>query len=234
MATMAVPFVYANHGVLIVTLQSNDGSHTWRNSIDVVWDESVGPPAPTDGVVVAFHDYIKGLTRDDTHIIKMALTPYSKGDVPFSQQGNIWEVAEFTPCKNWGPGTAHPDGPSSGITPLGEICAMMVKPKFGPGGGRPGRMFHRNAISQDQVIADAGGPPTLGSLGALYPAEMNAWATAKLSPYCTFNPLPRFVLVHASVVARDANGKPTQYDVFDTAMAVPIFQRLTMHDIGKD
>lgn len=228
MPLLIPPFIFPDHGVLSVFTQSNDGSHEWRNTIDVVWLDSDGPPGPGEPVILAFVEFLQGFMRDDCTIVKYSLQPYSKGNLPFDQQGNIWETTADLPCKNWGPGTVYPLAVSSGTTPLGETCVSVIKPKFGTGPGKPGRLFVRNGIDNANVTSTAGGPPVLTTLTAgVIPGDINAWATTKLGSFCEDNPLPRFCLVHAAHVS------PDEFTVFDSAMAVPKFERLTTHDITK-
>lgn len=223
------PFVYPDHGVLLVETSSNDLLHKWRNSIDMIWDDAIGPPGPEDAIVEALITFLKGGQRDDCFISNVALRPWSKGNLPFSEQSNIWSQVVNVPCKNWGAGTVYPIAPSSGLIPLGELCVLLNKPKFGVGGGKPGHMFIRNSISQDSVTSTPGGPPALVPADvAVIPLAWDNWASTNLESYCTDNPFPRFTLVHAAVV----NASPPKvWEVFDTALQVPIFQRLTMHDI---
>lgn len=227
MTSFTIPFSYPDHGVLTVFTQGNDGAHTWRNTIDIAWDPTVGPPGPTDAVISAFVGWVQNFTRDDATVIKHALTPWSKGNLPFSEQGNIWEQVDSLACKNWGTGNALPLDTDSGTIPIGEICASMLKGKFGPGGGKPGRLFMRNCISSGAVTADAGGPPVLTTEAAAVPTDWNNYTTDRLGDFCTDSSLPRYVLVHASKTS------DTTYDVFDTAMAVPVFERLTTHNLTK-
>jgi hypothetical protein len=189
---------------------------------------SGNPPADNDPSVTAFVDFIQGSTRDDTHISRIALLPYVKGRQPLANQGAIWEDNVNIACQDWGTGNVYPAETGSRTAPLGEVCVMLVKGKFAGGGGRVGRMFRRNAIPKEWVISDAGGPPTWDTVQA--PTLVSAWNTftsTKLSAFCTNNPLPRYVLIHAQKLTQT----PPAHEIFDTAMAVPVFERLTMHDL---
>ena len=220
---------FANHGTLVVESQDNANIYSWRNSMEVVWDPSVGHPLYTDAVVTAFVNFIKGIQRDDCSIVKVTLFPYVKGRQPLALQGSLFEQVVSIACKDWGTGTAHPPATSSLTAPVGEICVMLTKNKFGGGqGGKIGRMFLRNAVPQEALLNIAGGPPLLNpSTAGTTVTEWNAWAASQLGGFCTSNPLPRFCLIHAS-----KRGTPTgTHDIFDGTMAVPVFTRLAMHDI---
>lgn len=215
---------FANHGTLTVTTQSNDEAHTWRNSIDMVWDGTSGPPSYADAIVTAWVTYLKGIQRDDCTIIHAALRNWARGDVPFSEQAAVWEQVTSIPCKNYGSGSAHPTV-SVPLTPVpGEVCLLLAKPIY-IGAGRPGHIFLRNSVGQETVVASAGGPPRLDpAFSAAFISEVNTWADTNLVSYVTLSDLPRFCLVHYS---------KKENTVFDSSMRLPIFQRLAMHDIGK-
>lgn len=214
----------ADHGTLTVTTQSNDLAHSWRNSMDVQWDHTAGPPAYADAVIGAFVSFLKGIQRDDCTIIHAALRNWSRGDVAFADQAAIWEQVLAIPCKNYGSGTAHPTV-SVPLTPVpGEICLLMAKPIY-IGGGRPGHMFLRNSVGQETVVASAGGPPRLDpSFAAAFTTEINTWASTNLVSFVTLTDLPRFCLVHYS---------KKEGTVFSSTMRLPILQRLAMHDISS-
>lgn len=220
---------FANHGTLVVEVETNDLAHDWRNTMELAWDVS-GPPAYTDAVITAFVSFIQGSTRDDSHISKVTLFPYVKGRQPLANQGSIWEQNVDLACQDWGTGNVYPAETGSKTAPIGEVCVMLVKGKFAGGGGRVGRIFRRNAIPNEWVKTTAGGPPTFDPVQA--PTFVSAWNTftsTKLSAFCTNNPLPRYVLIHAQKLTQT----PAAHDIFDTAMAVPVFERLTMHDLNS-
>jgi hypothetical protein len=230
MATLPDGTAFAGHGVLIVEVQGNDLAHTWRSTMDLVWVVADGPPLYTDPSVAAFVDFIRGITRDDATIKQVSLYPWVKGKLPFADAGAIWQQTTNIACKNWGTGNCFNVATSSGAIPLGEVCVMYVKGKFASAGGKVGRMFLRNVIDGAAVTSDAGGPPqVLPADLAVFTTAVNAWANTKLSPYCTDNPLPRFCLVHASKLTLT----PPAHDVFDSAMQVPQFERLTTHNLTK-
>lgn len=221
---------FANHGILVVETQDNTAAHNWRNSIDLAWATG-GQPSYGDPVITAFVDFMQGVQRADSTIIKVSLLPYVKGRQPLSAQGSLWEQVVSIACASTGAGTAHPTFGSEGSAAVGEICVMYVKGKFAGGvGGRPGRMFLRNAIQNEGMTPIAGGPPLLqGTFLTDYPTDWNNWAISKLGAFCTGAPLPKFVLIHAS-----KQGVPTgSHDIFDSQMATPVYKTLTMVDVNK-
>ena len=227
MAIVTDGTAFANHGILVAETSANSGGQKWRNSIDVVWTAG-SPPVVGDGVVTAWTNFLKGIQRDDCTITTVSLLPYVKGRQPLSAQGSIWEQNVVIPCKNHDAGSAYPFNGSSGSTTVGELCLLVLKGKFGGGGGRTGHMFIRNSPPQSDVTATTGGPPefTTTALGT-YPPAINTWLNGNLSPFCEDNPLPRFCLIHAS-----NKGTPVgTHDIFDSAMAIPTYQKLTMHNI---
>jgi hypothetical protein len=223
---MVVPVVtFANHGTLVVETEANTLANKWRNSIDVVWDPIAGPPGPGEGVITAFLDFLVGIQRDDCTLTHALLRPWSRGNVPFSEQGSLWEESLSLPCSNFGSGSAHPSVTVPLTPTVGEVCLLMTKNVFA-GRGKAGRLFLHNSVGQETMSAAAGAPPFLNpSFAAAFTSEVNAWADAKLGTYCTTNPLPRYCLVHYSV----SNPPP-----FDTPITVPHLTRLTMHDVGKE
>lgn len=221
---------FANHGVLVVESQDNSAVFNWRNTIDVAWATG-SEPAYGDAVISAFVNFLKGIQRDDCSIVKVSLFPYVKGRQPLSLQGAIFEQIVSIACKDWGTGTAHPPATSSLTAPVGELCVLMVKGKFGgPSGGRIGRMFLRNAVPQEALKNVAGGPPELDpTLSGTTVAEWNAWSNTNLAPFCEGASLPKFILVHAS-----KHGVPAgSHDIFDSQMSPPQFQKLAMHNISS-
>lgn len=218
---------YADHGTLVVESQDNSFQYNWRNTIDLVW-ASGDAPAYGDAVISAFVNFLKGLQRDDCTIRKVTLLPYVKGRQPLADQGAIWEQITSIACKNWGTGTIFPSSGSSQSPVVGELCVMLTKGKFAGGGGRVGRMFLRNAVAQENLANIPGGPPQFASgVEATYSAAMNTWATDNLGDFSTDSALPRFCLIHAQKLTQT----PAAHDIFDSAMAVPTYTRLTMHDI---
>jgi hypothetical protein len=219
-----IPITFPNHYTLVVEISANDGLHMWRNSIDIVSTAALGAPQPNDPVVTAFIDFLAGITRDDSTITRALLRNWSRGDQPFSTQAAIWVQVLSQACKNWGAGTAFPAATDSGTPPLGEIVFLLAKSVFA-GTGKTGHMSIRNCYSGAQFTATAGGPPVLVAPdNGTVPPAVNAWADTKLGSFCTDNPEPRFTLVHYS--AKDNS-------VFDSAMQVPVFERVSMHDISR-
>lgn len=215
---------FADHYTLTVTSQTNDGAHTWRNSIDIQADTGAAPPGPDDAVISAFKNMLKGIQRDDCKLIHAALRAWSRGDVPFSEQGAIWEDVFSIACKDWGTGTAHPPATSSLSPTLGEVCVLFAKPIY-IGSGRIGHMFLRNSVPQEALLNTAGGPPALDpATSGTTVTEWNEWMATNLTDYVTLEAFPRFCLVHYS--KKDGT-------VFSSSMRLPVFERLTMHDIGR-
>lgn len=230
MATIPDGTAFADHGILVVETQDNTAAHQWRNSIDLSWATGL-QPSYGDPVISAFVNFMKGVQRADSTIIKVSLLPYVKGRQPLSAQGSLWEQVVSIACASTGTGTAHPTFGSEGSAAVGEICVMYVKGKFAGGvGGRPGRMFLRNAIQNEGMTPIAGGPPLLqGTFLTDYPTDWNNWAISQLGAFCTDAALPRFCLIHAS-----KQGVPAgNHDIFDSAMAVPVYKSLTMVDTNK-
>jgi len=221
---VTTPITFPDHYTLTVSSQSNDGAHTWRNSIDIVQTHLEAAPGPTDAVVSAFKNWLKGIQRDDCSLIHASMRRWSRGDQPFSSQAAVWEDTFVIACKDWGTGTAHPPATSSLSAPLGEVVVLMAKPVFA-GTGRTGHAGVRNAVPQEAMLNSAGGPPALNpSTAGTTVTEWNTWNNSQLATYCTDNALPRFCIVHYS---------KKEGTVFDSAMAVPVFERLSTHDIGK-
>jgi hypothetical protein len=228
MATMTIPFAYADHGHLIVETSSNDGLRTWRNSIDMVWVDADGPPGPAEAPVLAFYTFLQGIQRGDCHLSKARLAVWAKGNLPLADQPAFWESTLDLPCASTGSGTCYGGTATLGTTPPGEICVLLKKNVFGRA-FRAGNMFIRNSINQEYLQSTAGGPPALEtSLATSVPAAINTWASTHLAAYCEDNPLPRFCLVHAQKTST------TTYDVFESAITSPVYARLTMHDIGRE
>lgn len=227
MTTFTTPFSYPDHGHLIVQTEANDASHSWRNSIDVVWDPSAGNPLYGDAVVTAFVNFLKGMQRADCHLSLVRLAVWGKGNLPLADQPAYWEQPVNIACASTGAGTVYGGTATLGTTPIGEICVLLKKNAFGRA-FRAGNMFIRNSVNQEYLAADTGGPPILEtSLDSSVPAAINTWATDLLGAYCTDSPFPRFVLVHAQKTG------PSTYDIFDTAMDVPAYSRITTHNISK-
>lgn len=230
MATIPDGTAFANHGILVVETQDNTATHNWRNSIDMVW-ASGAMPVYGDPSITAFVNFMKGVQRADSTIIKVSMLPYVKGRQPLSAQGSLWEQVVSIACNCFGAGTAHPSFGSEGTATVGEVSVMYVKGKFGGGpGGRVGRMFLRNAVQQEALLPIAGGPPVLqGTFLADYPTDWNNWANSQLATFCEDNPLPRYCLIHSS-----KQGVPVgNHDIFDSAMAIPVYKTLTMVDTSK-
>lgn len=227
MTTFTTPFSYPDHGHLIVETTANDGSHSWRNSIDMVWDPSAGNPLYGDASVTAFTNFLKGIQRADCHLSLVRLAVWGKGNLPLADQPAYWEQPVNIACASTGAGTCYGGTATLGTTPIGEVCVLLKKNAFGRA-FRAGNMFIRNSVNQEYLAATTGGPPILeSSLDTSVPAAVNAWATSNLGAYCTDSPLPRYVLVHAQKTG------PTTYDIFDTAMDVPAYARITTHNISK-
>lgn len=230
MAIITDGTAFANHGIFVVETSANTGLHKWRNTMDVVWTPG-SPPAYTDPVTTAFVTFLQFLQRDDSTITKVSLLPYVKGRQPLSAQGAIWEQVTSLACNNHDAGHAYPFNGNSGQPTVGELCLLLIKGKFTGGGGRVGRMFIRNSPPASDVTATAGGPPVF-TTSALpnYPPAINSWINTKLAPYCEANPLPRFCLIHAS----NKGTPPGTHDIFESQMAIPVYQKLTMHDITSE
>lgn len=214
---------FPDHGTLVVTVQGNDGAHTWRNSQDLVWTTGDGPPAPGDAVVQAWVNFIKNATRNDAKIIQYSLRNWSRGDVPFSEQAAIWVQHVSIPCQDFGAGNAYSGATSSDAVPLGEVAILLVKQPFASA-GKPGHNFLKNSIHGNWISSDTGGPPVLTGAGVGADAEFNTYAHTRLDAYCEDNPLPRFCIVHYS---------KKEGTFFEGAMVAPQFERLTTHNIGK-
>jgi hypothetical protein len=228
MTVMIAPFAYADHGHLIVETSSNDGLRKWRNSIDVVWNDSDGPPGPAETVVTKFYEFLQGIQRADCHLSAARLAVWAKGNLPLADQPAFWESTLDLACASTGSGTCYGGTATLGTTPPGEICVLLKKNVFGRA-FRAGNMFIRNSINQEFLESTAGGPPALeSSLATSVPAAVNTWAASKLAAFCEANPLPRYCLVHAQ------KQSPDQYDVFESQITSPVWARLTMHDIGRD
>jgi hypothetical protein len=227
MTTFTAPFVYPDHGHLIVETTSNDGLRSWRNSIDMVWLDSAGPPLYGDASVTAFINFLKGFQRADCHLSLARLAVWGKGNLPLADQPAYWEQPLSIACASTGAGTVYGGTATLGTTPIGEICVLLKKNAFGRA-FRAGNMFIRNSVNQEYLAADTGGPPVLeSSLDTSVPAAINSWCTDLLGAYCTDSALPRYVLVHAQKTGSNT------WDVFDTAMDVPAYARITTHNISK-
>lgn len=228
MTTFTKPFAYPDHGHLIVTTTSNDGARSWRNSIDVVWDDSAGPPLPSETVVTDWLAFLKGIQRADCHLSSVRLAVWGKGNLPLADQPAYWEEVINQACASTGSGTAYGGSAALGTTPPGEICVLLKKSVFGRA-FRAGNIFIRNSINQEYLVSSTGGPPALDpSLVVSVPAAINTWASTHLASHCEANPLPRYCLVHAQ-----KTGAST-YDVFESQITSPTYAKLTMHDLGRD
>lgn len=229
MTTFTTPFVFPDHGHLIVETTTDDGLRGWRNSIDVAWDNSIGPPDPSDAVVTAFTDFLKGIQRNDCHLSKASLRPWSKGNLPLADQPAYWEETISIACDAYSSGTCYGGSGDNGTPTVGEICLLLKKTPFASRAFRAGNMFIRNSINLENTQYTAGGPPALKSSSAATAiAAINAWAVSKLSAHCEGASLPKYVLVHAQKTGTNT------FDVFDTQTQTPVFARLTMHDVGTE
>lgn len=227
MTLFTAPFSYADHGHLIVDTTANDGTRTWRNSIDVVWAESDGPPGPTETVVTDFYAWLQGMMRNDCHLSKARLAVWAKGNLPLADQPSYWEETLSLPCASTGGGTCIGGVSTPGTTPPGEICVLLKKNVFGRA-FRAGNMFVRNFCQNENITADTAGPPKFTSpQDSTFPPAINTWASTHLASHCEANPLPRYCLVHAQQVS------PGVFDVFESQITTPQFARLTTHDIGR-
>jgi len=218
------PVTFPNHYVLTLSVANTlNPLIVWRNSIDIV--ASAGNiPQPTDPVVVAFEGWLQGLLRNDSTIVAATLRNWSRGVQPFNAQAALWEVAlalvgnAFTASGAYG---ALPVGSPT----VGEICIRLQKSNFTTGGRFP-NMFLRNSVRTLDVNSVAGGRPTLGAGGGQITfAQVNTFTNAKLSPYLTNNPLPRFCNVHYS--NKHAIGP------FDTAIGSITALGLTTHNTSR-
>lgn len=222
---MAVSF--PNHFVLTVESGSLDGQTHWRNSFDIVG--SVGnTPATNDPVVLAVIQWIADMQDPTSQVESASLRNWSYQAQPFSQRQAIWSILAINKVGNL-PSWSSPYTP--GPPCLGTVCSEIVKPVFA-GVGKPGRVFLRNMFQRDNILSEPGGPPAFDpsfNQGVFLPA-LNAHTVTVLGPYCTNNPLPRLCLVHFSV--KDYKANPATLP-FDSAMAVPVFSRLTSNKLTR-
>ena len=217
------PFSVPDHYTCTVESTSNDLQHTWRNSMDMVYPAGV-PPTPSDPILVNFYTWLAGMQRSDSHISKLTMRQWSRGDLPFSEQGALFEIVLNVP------GFCYDDGGMvSGVgnhgTTIGEICAEVIKPVFS-GKGKPGRLFLRNFYRDIDITSAPGGPPVLtGAVPGPGQTEFNTWAASRVNIYTEDNPLPRFCIMHWSRVH-----SPSTY--FETAVGHPVLYRPTTHDLS--
>jgi len=227
MTHFTAPFIYPDHGHLIVTTSANDMGQSWRNSMDIVWTDGAGPPLPTESVVTDFIDFLKGIQRNDCHISGARLAVWAKGNLPLADQPAYWEESLSIPCASSGTGTCFGGTSTPGTTPPGEICLLIKKHVFGRA-FRAGNMFIRNSLGLENFNAPTGGPPEfVSSFAASAAAAINTWCTSKLGPHTEAADLPRYCLVHAQKLS------PDLFDVFESPITSPSFARVTMHDIGR-
>lgn len=217
------PFIFANHFTLTVESTSNDLAHTWRNSIDLAYATAI-TPSPSDAPIVAFWEWIQGMQRADSHVSLAILRPWSRGDLPFSEQGALWtQVLSLT-------GTCYGEGGMVGSvgdhnTTIGEVCLEAIKPVFS-GRGKPGRLFLRNLFRDIDITATAGGPPIpTATVPGPNATNFATWADSKLGDFVEDSPLPRYVIVHWS-----RTHDPTT--AFDSAMQLPVWKGPTTHDLS--
>lgn len=134
----------------IVTQQNNiDPTIEFRNTVSFF---SPTVPTPSDGIIVALNAYFNSMVHSDVNTIQCAVykwvrggpSPYPTGLPIFVLPINVAGVADAA----WGY-----SGSEKGVG--GEVC-LRIK-KTNTGGLKPGRLYLRGLLRENDVIAESGG-----------------------------------------------------------------------------
>lgn len=151
MPRIVPPVTLANHFELIVHMHGVDSTQKWRNSI-VIKDTS-GVPADTSSVVQLFVNFIRSNLRTDVFVDHIELRNWTRGDIPFSQEGAI-----YTSAQGAGPGqkTLVGNYGAQGANAVGKEVAAFIRIETSP--GKIGKFFLRQLLDDGDIAAVPGSP----------------------------------------------------------------------------
>jgi hypothetical protein len=215
---------FPDHYVFTIESGPVAGTTRWRNSISIVTAASAGL-TETEGPIIAFENLIQGFQRHDSQLYTGTLRNWTRGDVPFSQQGFVWQKIYSGKTGTVATTLGYTAGEAGDDPDLGEICARLVlPPHFAP--GKSGSLFLRNCYRDLDIVASPGGPPVnSGYQGNKFGAgAITTAAEGFMSAYFQNNPLPRFCLVKYSV---KEGGPPHETPVHNIVCTGPTMNNLT-------
>lgn len=140
-----------NHYELIGHFLGQNGVDTWRNSIVVF--QSSGQPQPTDPIIQAMVEWWRLNLITTCSYVKSELRAWTRGDVPFSNEGAIWNstvgagIGQKTNVASYG---------AEGTAGVGKEVVGFVR--IFNTIGREGKMFMRALLDNADVFSSAGGP----------------------------------------------------------------------------
>jgi hypothetical protein len=167
----------------ILEAQMSVSGDTWRNSIGLSGNDGAGeaPPATTDTIITAFKNFMLGIHFPDTTLDKLTLRPaiQHRGPTPGVETPPVWELAVgSTGTGNTTFGGAH----FSGFLP--KDAAVFCKKATS--GGRSGKMYLRNIITEADVQSNLDGRWTFADhAGGWQTSVFNALAVTDLGAYFT-------------------------------------------------
>jgi hypothetical protein len=219
---MASPVTFPGGNVyeLIVTSAAIDNpDRQWRN-VQAIYQTS-GAPAVDSAVVEDFWEALARLQFEDSQIVKAELRAWTRGDIPFDEQGYIWlregiNLAGSATTVFTSP-TTHPCD--------GDICMLMHKQQVAAG-GRVGKMYLHNSLRAEFIDNHVGAKPTIRSDTIAYPSEITAdFNTHVLEAALGAGADPGYVTVHWS--------KKTAGTPFKSAIASFQAIGVTEHQLGR-
>ena len=157
------------------------GTETFRNHMDVrrVSGTAGTPPTPSDAIVTAFQDWIVANYFPDVTLNAIFLREILRYTTPPPHVDHppIWEIALSVPgTANVTYGGAH----FAGYLPQ-QVCIYVRK---NTSGGRNGKMFMRNILTEADVQSTIGGVWAFSPhAGGFDPAVFNALAVSGLGPF---------------------------------------------------
>jgi hypothetical protein len=220
---MAAPVTFPGGHVyeLIVTSASlASPARQWRN-VQAIY-QTASAPADDSAVVEDFWTALARLQFDDSQVVSAELRAWTRGDIPFDEQGYIWKVEGLnipgSAATNFSFGTTHPCD--------GDIALLFHKQQTAAG-GRVGKLYLHNAVRQEFLTMQVGAKPVLTAptytaLPSLYATDFNTHVLeAALGPSAD----PGYITVHWS--------KKTAGTPFKTAIDSFVGVGVTEHDLGR-
>jgi hypothetical protein len=205
------------------------GSEVFRNHIDVKQVLSLGSLTPVlngDAIVLAFQSWLVDMFYPDVTIQTITGRGifYKQGPPPHPEHPPLWVRTVNAPGNaNVTYGGAH----NSNYLPA-SVCIYAKKATLG---GRSGKMFLRNILTEvDVTSALAGQWQFSGGAGHFDPATMNASTTSVLGPYFTGAPATgnyAFAVTHLEAIA-DADPRTPFSSIISSMVAVrPVWNDAT-------
>lgn len=209
--TKVIPNANLTNGFeLIGHFKGQDGINTWRNSIAIFDTSAV--PAPSDPIVSAMETFWKHNLITSCHYDHSELRHWTRGDVPFSAEGAIWNSSLGA-----GAGTKTAAGAYSaeGTAGVGKEVVAFIRIATSP--GKEGKMYLRGLLDNQDVFSQAGGQWIFITPGPpnVTPAKFSALVTTDLGAFLgAVN--PRLCVVHFSVKNWNASAGAPANAPFET------------------